>query len=187
MDPRTRDLLSSDDDYENSMITEQQYCIVKKDVVDLMFERTKEMNTEKEGDQDNEQNQATDAKLEPVAAVSPVLDMQQLMWSFTAHVKTVTRSSGAIDDVTSMLDCERELEGYLKSAGEPIKNAKGDFFNPLSWWENNENLYPVLAMLAKGLPPQPLLRQNRFGASLPVSSQVRGRVLVRSCHLGSCL
>ena len=113
MDPRTRDLLSSDDDYANSIITEQQYCLVKKDVVNLMFERVKEMNTEKEGDQENEQNQANNAEIEPVAAVSPVLDMQQLMWRYTAYVKTVARSSGAIDDVTIMLDWERELGGSL--------------------------------------------------------------------------
>ena len=149
MDPRTRDLLSSDDDYANSMMMEQQYFLLKKDVVDLMFARVKEMNTEKEGNQENEQNQATEAEIEPVAAVSPVLDMQQLMWRYMAHVKTVARSSGAIDNVTIMIDCERDLESYLKSAGELIKNAKRDFVNYLSWWEKTENLYPMLAMLDK--------------------------------------
>ena len=80
LDLRTRDLLSSDDDYNNSMMMEHQHCLLKKDVVDLIFARVKETNTEKKGDQENEKNQATKARIEPLAAVSPVSDMHQLMW-----------------------------------------------------------------------------------------------------------
>ena len=54
----------------------------------------------------------------------------------------------ATDNTEIRINCERELALYLAAKDIKVKDANGNYVNPLEWWAKHDGLYDILAQLA---------------------------------------
>ena len=98
-------------------------------------------------------------------------DMDDLMWGNMARTNKEGARPDDRDDEEIRVECEKELNLFILSAGASIKNSDGSYVNPLKIWRRNEGTYPVLAKLAKAY------------LSIPATSVPSERVWSRAAHV----
>ena len=80
---------------------------------------------------EDEQTRKNESACDPALVAHCQTNTEHLLWGNMACVNTVIKTRAAVDDDTIVLDCAREMEGYLMSEGLAIKDNEGVYVDPI--------------------------------------------------------
>ena len=164
LDPRVLPMLckttmDGDDIVAEPIMTDDDFAMLKEDILDAMVEKQKVMNEKnkktKPSDQDkaaaSSTAQANPKKVQP----KHTLKARRMLRGLNTKPKPATND---LADNELRNDCLAQLNRYLKEAKEgacPLLDENGEFGDPLGWWKANAYKYDIVALVARKHLPVP--------------------------------
>ena len=84
-----------------------------------------------------------------------------------------------VNPTTPKQRCEEELERYLNAVKLPLVDSEGEENDPLLWWKKNQDVFPILAKLARiylAIPATSAPTERIFSRASLVISKLRNRL-----------
>ena len=139
LDWRVKDLLHGESDDQDYIMSAQGYGQLKWRVLKLMVAQVKEDNDcIEEGDVEPDNGttgvnvqEETNAGQPAAKSSNSAEDMDDLMWGNMACTNKEGARPDDRDDEEIRVECEKELNLFILSAGASIKNSDGSYVNPL--------------------------------------------------------
>lgn len=151
LDPRVKGHLFGHDPERDYLMTESDYHLLKKDVIEFMVEQ--KLATMKSDVAGAKESAATGEAEKSSGNLGKAIDKIAQKWGSFAK-KPVAAAKKAADRAAIVTTCTVELEEYLQAEGLDIQalneeTGKIEYTNPLVWWKDHADDFPVVAKLAR--------------------------------------
>ena len=98
---------------------------------------------------------------------------------FLTRYQQQPQSQVVANPTTTQQKCEEELERYLNAMNLPLEDSEGEENDPLLWWRKNQDVFPVLAKLARiylAIPATSAPTERIFSRASLVINHLRSRL-----------
>ena len=113
-----------------------------------------------------------------VAAPAPAASADRRLMFLTRRQQQ-PQAQVVANPITPKQKCEEELERYLNAMNLPLEDSEGEENDPLLWWKKNEEVFPILAKLARiylAIPATSAPTERIFSKASLVINRLRSRL-----------